>query len=204
MTQTPPPAALTGADAATLDLLFRAARTHAAFTDRLVAAETLVALHDLVRMAPTAFNSQPLRVVFVTTPEAKARLKPALAAGNVDKTMAAPVTAILAHDVDFPAHLPLVAPHMDAAAWAARPEAERERVAAQNGWLQAGYFIIAARALGLDCGPMGGFDAARVNADFLAGSGWRAHLLCNLGHGDPARLRPRAARLDFDTACRIV
>lgn len=195
---------LHSASDATLDLLFREARTHAAWSDQPVADATLRQLYDLTKMAPTAFNSQPLRVVFVASAEGKARLKPALAAGNVDKTMAAPVTAILAHDVDFPAFLPRLAPHMDAGAWQARPEAARAAVAGQNGWLQAGYFILAARSLGLDCGPMGGFDAEMVDAAFFAGSGWRSHLLCNLGQGDPSRLRPRAARLTFDEACRVV
>jgi 3-hydroxypropanoate dehydrogenase len=193
------------ADAHALDLMFRAARTHNGWTDAPVSEADLRAIHDLAKWGPTTANSQPMRIVFVTTPEAKARLKPALAAGNVDKTMAAPVTAIMAFDMAFYEMLPVTFPHTDARSWfVGKPDAHLHEVAMRSGTLQAGYFILAARALGFDCGPMSGFDAAKVDATFLAGTSWRSNFLINLGHGDPAKLYPRNPRLSFEEVCRVV
>jgi 3-hydroxypropanoate dehydrogenase len=182
------------------------ARTHQGWTDAPVDDALLARLYTLARMGPTAMNCQPLRVVFVRSPEARARLKPALAAGNVDKTMAAPVTAILAYDTHFHDHMDLLAPHAPGASerLGSLPPEDHRTMAQRNAHLQAGYLIVTARGLGLDCGPMAGFDAERLDAAFFPDGLWRSFLLVNLGHGDPSRLRPRAPRLDFDTACRVV
>jgi 3-hydroxypropanoate dehydrogenase len=186
-----------------LDQLFRQARTHSRFLDRPVPDALLRQAWDLARMGPTAANTQPARVVFVRSPEAKALLKPALAPGNADKTMAAPVTAIVASDLEFYEHLPRLFPHVDARAWYVGNEALIAETAARNSSLQGAYLILALRSLGLDCGPMSGFDAAKVNAAFFAGTAVRANFLINIGYGDPAALHPRNPRLDFDEACRI-
>ena len=183
--------------------LFHDARTHAAWTDRRVTDETLRALYETLRWGPTAANCSPLRVVFVKSREAKERLRPALSPGDIDKTMAAPVTAILAHDLGFPDTLPRLFPHADARSWYAGNDPYIEETAFRNGSLQGGYFILAARAHGLDCGPMSGFRADRVNESFFAGTTWRANFLCNLGYGDDAKLHSRGPRLSFDEACRI-
>lgn len=156
-------------------------------------------------MAPTSANSQPLRIVFLTTAEAKQRLLPALAPANVDKTMSAPVTAIVAHDLEFYEHLPALMPHVDARAWfVPKPASQRERDAEIGASMQGGYLMLAARALGLDCGPIGGFDRALVDAEFFAGSTWRSSFLLNLGHADHGALHPRQPRLAFDVACRVL
>lgn len=183
--------------------IFLDARTHVAWTDRAVADATLHELYETLRWGPTAANCSPLRIVFVRGREAKERLRPALSPGNVDKTMAAPVTAILAHDLGFPDTLPRLFPHADARSWYAGNEPFIHETAFRNASIQGGYFIVAARALGLDCGPMSGFDAAKVDAEFFAGTTWRANFLCNLGYGDASRLYPRGPRLGFDDACRI-
>ncbi len=186
-------------------LLFDNARTHNAWTDEPVSAETLHQLHDRMKWGPTAMNTCPLRVQFVVSPEARARLLPLMAEGNRAKTAAAPVIAILGRDVAFHEHLPLLAPHMAGMREKlAGAEAARDGMSMLNGSLQAGYFILAARSLGLDCGPMGGFDAAGVDAEFWAGTAVKSLIVCNLGHGDPAGLRPRAPRLSFEQACRII
>jgi 3-hydroxypropanoate dehydrogenase len=191
-------------DAHALDTLFRTARTHNGFDGRPVSDETLRALYDLLKWGPTAANSCPGRFVFVKSPEGKARLRPALAPGNLDKTMAAPVTAIIAYDLEFYEHLPKLFPHTDARSWfQGKPEEHIRSNAFRGGTLQGAYLIIAARALGLDCGPMGGFDNAAVDAAFFPGGKVRSNFLCNLGYGDPAKLRPRNPRLAFEEACRI-
>lgn len=186
-------------------LLFDDARTHNAWTAEPVSADTLRQLHERAQWGPTAMNTCPLRVQFVVSAEARARLLPLMAEGNRAKTAAAPVVALLGRDVDFHEHLPLLAPHMvgirDKLAGA---PASRESMSQLNAGLQAGYFILAARSLGLDCGPMGGFDAAGVDAEFWAGTAVKSLLVVNLGHGDPAGLRPRAPRLAFEQACRIL
>lgn len=188
---------------ASLRKIFFDARTHSAWTDRAVSDDTLRELYETMRWGPTAANSSPLRIVFVRTREGKDRLRPALMQANVDKTMAAPVTAILAHDLGFPDTLPRLFPHADARSWYAGNEPFIQETAFRNAAIQGGYFIVAARALGLDCGPMSGFDAAKVNEAFFAGTSWRANFLCNLGHGDAAKLYPRGPRFDFDEVCRL-
>jgi len=156
-------------------------------------------------MGPTSANMCPLRIVFVKSREAKERLKPALDAGNVDKTMKAPVTAILGMDVHFFEQLPKLFPHADAKPWFKDlPEPVLEYIALRNSSLQGAYFMLAARSLGLDCGPMSGFDNAHVDAMFFAGTRVKSNFLCNLGHGDASKLYPRSPRLAFEEACRVV
>lgn len=189
------------------DLLFYSGRTFSYWLDREVPDSLLVELWNLTRLGPTSANGQPLRVVFVKSREAKERLKPALSEGNIGKTMAAPVTAILAYDPRFYELLPELFPHEpEAVSWFAGPENERkaETTAFRNATLQAGYFILAARALGLDCGPMSGFDNARVDREFFPDGRWRSNFLCNLGYGDRSRLHPRNPRLAFERACTIL
>lgn len=187
-----------------LDVLFREARTHGAWLPRPVSQDVLRAAYELARLAPTSANSSPARFVFLTTPEAKERLAPALMPGNVDKTRSAPVTVIVAQDMEFYEHLPRLFPFVDARSWFAGNPGMIADTAARNSSLQGAYFLLAARALGLDCGPMSGFDAEKVNAEFFPDSKWRANFLINLGYGDPAQLYPRAPRLDFDEACRVL
>jgi 3-hydroxypropanoate dehydrogenase len=193
-------------DDAALDQIFRQARTHNAFSGEVTDAQ-LRALWDLMKFGPTTANSQPARIVFVRSREAKERLKPALNPGNVDKTMSAPVTAILAYDLEFYQHLPRLFPHNPAMKDAYVGEDKKQfvaTVALRNASLQGGYFIIAARALGIDTGPMSGFNNALVDEAFFAGTTWRSNFLCNLGRGDPSKLFPRSPRLAFDEACKIV
>jgi 3-hydroxypropanoate dehydrogenase len=187
-----------------LDLVFRSARTHTHWLDRPVDDETLRALYELLRWGPTSANCSPARIVFVRSRQAKERLRPALSAGNVDKTMAAPATAIIGHDLRFHEQLPRLFPHADARSWFAGNDELIRTTAFRNGTLQGAYLIISARALGLDCGPMSGFDNAKVDAAFFPGSTVKSNFLCNLGYGDPAKLHPRSPRLAFDEACRIV
>jgi 3-hydroxypropanoate dehydrogenase len=191
-------------DDTALDTIFRAARTHSKWLDKPVSQALLAQAWDLAALGPTSANCEPARIVFVRSPEAKARLKPALAAGNVDKTMAAPVTAIIGHDMEFYEKLPALFPHTDARSWFAGNPPLIESTAFRNGTLQAAYFIVALRALGLDCGPMSGFDNAAVDAAFFAGTTIKSNFLINIGHGDPATLHPRAPRLSFDEACTVV
>lgn len=186
-----------------LDQVFRQARTHNRFLDRPVPDALLRQAWDLARMGPTAANCQPARIVFVRSPEAKALLKPALAPGNVDKTMAAPVTAIVASDLEFYEQLPRTFPQVDARAWYAGNEPLIAETALRNSTLQGAYLILALRGLGLDCGPMSGFDAAKVDAAFFAGTPVKSNFLINIGYGDAAALYPRNPRLEFDEACRI-
>jgi 3-hydroxypropanoate dehydrogenase len=189
-----------------LDLVFTEARTHYAWTSDPVSDDQLQQLFELVRWPPTGSNAQPMRLVFVRSADAKAQLRPALAPPNVDKMMTAPVTAIVAYDVAWFEHLPRLSPARPETRdrIAALPTEERDRLASTNAMLQAGYLILAARALGLDCGPMGGFDRAKVDAAFFADGAWRSQLLINLGHGDPTRGFSRQPRLDFADVCRIV
>lgn len=187
-----------------LDTLFLTARTHNLFLDRAVPEALLRRAWDLARMGPTAANCQPMRVVFVQGPEAKERLKPALAAGNLDKTMAAPVTAIVAQDMEFYEKLPTLFPHADARSWYVGNDALIAETAMRNATLQGAYLILALRSLGLDCGPMSGFDPAAVDAAFFAGTPVKSNFLINIGYGDAAALYPRGPRLDFDDACRIL
>jgi len=187
-----------------LDQLFRKARTHNGWLPKPVRADLLRQVYDLARFGPTSANSSPARFVFVTSPEAKERLRPALSAGNLDKTMAAPVTVIIAYDTEFHEKLPKLFPPRDMRSVFAGNAALIEQTAFRNSSLQGGYFILAARALGLDCGPMSGFDAAKINAEFFADGKWKANFLCNLGYGDPSKLFPRSPRLSFEEACVIL
>ncbi|RMD63858.1 MAG: malonic semialdehyde reductase [Alphaproteobacteria bacterium] len=187
-----------------LDLIFRQARTHSAWTARAVSEVLLQAVYDLAKMGPTSANCSPMRVVFVCSRAAKEKLRPALDPGNVDKTMAAPVTAIIGYDTRFYEYLPRLFPHADAQSWFVGNEALIEETAFRNGSLQGAYLIIAARALGLDCGPMSGFDKKMVDRIFFPDGRIRSNFLCNLGYGDANKLPPRAPRLNFDEACRIL
>ncbi len=187
-----------------LDLLFREARTHSYWTDGEVGDVLLQAAYDLAKMPPTSANCSPLRVLFVRSPEAKERLKPALMEGNVKKTMAAPATAIIGHDSQFHELLPRLFPHEDARSWFAGNDALIAETAFRNGTLQGAYFILAARALGLDCGPMSGFDKEKVDQEFFPDGRIKSNFLCNLAYGDASKLHPRSPRLDFDDACQII
>jgi 3-hydroxypropanoate dehydrogenase len=187
-----------------LEVLFLAARTHRRWLDKAVPEDLLKRLYGLLRMGPTASNGCPARIVFVASPESKVRLKPCLDKGNVDKAMSAPVTAIVGYDSQFYELFPRLNPGSKLRdRFANDAEASREN-AVRNGTLQGGYFIIAARALGLDCGPMSGFDRAKVDAEFFPEGRIRSNFLCNLGYGSGEGLRPRGPRLDFDEACSIV
>ncbi|MEW5782048.1 MAG: malonic semialdehyde reductase [Pseudomonadota bacterium] len=191
-------------DDAALDQLFRSARTHNAWQDKPVPDSLLVELHELMKWGPTSANCWPLRVVYVKSPEAKARLVPLLMEGNRAKTQAAPVTAILGMDMAFYEQLPKLFPHTDARSWFVGNDALIEATAFRNSSLQGAYFMLAARALGLDCGPMSGFDAAAVDAEFFAGTTVKSNFICNLGYGDPAALFPRSPRPSFEEVCKII
>ena len=187
-----------------IDQLFREARTHSAWLSEPVPVELLREAYELARLAPTSANSSPARFVFLTTPGAKARLKPALAPGNVDKTIAAPVTVIIAWDTEFHEKLPKLFPHADMRSYFVGNKPLIDETAFRNSSLQAAYFILAARSLGLDCGPMSGFNADKLNAEFFPDGKWKVNLLCNLGYGDPSKLFPRNPRLNFEEASVIL
>ncbi len=194
-------------DDTALDRLFREAHTANAFTAQPVGDDDLRRIFALMRMGPTSANCQPGRFVFVRSAQAKKRLEPVLSPGNRAKTMAAPVTVIVAHDLRFHEHLPRVFPHdPGAVGWfdGDAKKAHRELTAFRNGTLQGAYFILAARALGFDCGPMSGFDNARLDAEFFPDGRYASNFLVNLGHADPAGIMPRNPRLDFEDACRIL
>lgn len=187
-----------------LDTLFRSARTHNGWQARPVSDAQLRALYDIMKWGPTSANSQPARIVFVRTREGKEKLRPALSAGNTDKTMAAPVTAIVAYDTRFHEHLPRQFPHnQTASSWFAGPgkQAVAASTAFRNGTLQGAYLMIAARSIGLDVGAMSGFDAAKVDEAFFPDGRFKANFLCNLGYGDPSKLFDRSPRLSFEEAC---
>jgi len=193
-------------DANALDTLFRNARSHNGFAPEPVSDAQLHALYDVLKWAPTTMNTQPMRLVFVRSPEAKEKLRPALSAGNLDKTMAAPVTAILAWDSRFHENFAKTFPHKPEAKElfaAAGKEQFAHTSAFRNASMQGGYFILAARALGFDCGPMSGFDNAKVDAAFFPDGRFKSNFLCNIGKGDPAKVMPRLPRLPFEDACRI-
>jgi 3-hydroxypropanoate dehydrogenase len=187
-----------------LNLLFKDARTHRHWQDKPVADETLRQIYELARLGPSSANCSPLRVLFIQTPAAKERLLPLLDKGNVERVRAAPVTAMLASDLDFWQQMDLLMPGANAKSWFEGQPAHIENTAVKNAWLQGGYFILAARTLGLDCGPMGGFDSAGVDAEFFAGTPWRSTFLVNLGYGDASKLRPRNPRLEVDVACKFI
>ena len=190
-----------------MDLIFRSARTQNGWQAKPVSDEQLRQLYELMKWAPTTMNSGPARILFLRSREAKERLKPALSPGNVDKTMAAPVTAIIAYDTQFYELLPQLFPHNPNARGVFAGDDKKahvETTAFRNGSMQGGYFIIAARAIGLGCGPMSGFNNAKVDAEFFAGSAIKSNFLCNLGYGDPAKVMPRNPRLAFDQACKLL
>lgn len=188
---------------AALDQLFRTARSYNAFSGE-IPEQTLRQLYDLVKFGPTAVNATPARFVFVKSAEAKQKLAPALDEGNRAKTLAAPVTVIVGFDEDFHEKLPVLFPHIDAKSWFEGPREGRHVPAFRNGSLQGAYLILAARALGLDTGPMSGFNQAMVDELFFAGTAIKSNFLVNLGQGDPASIFPRSPRLGFDEACRIL
>jgi 3-hydroxypropanoate dehydrogenase len=189
-----------------LDVIFRKARTHTVWLPKPVSDETLRAIYDLAKLGPTSANTMPMRIVFVKSKEAKERLKPGLHDGNMEKTMAAPVTAIVAYDTRFHEFIPRLFPPMPgfAAMFTDPKNAEFARIhQIRNGTLQGAYLIIAARALGLDCGPMSGFHHDKIDAEFFPDGRWKSNFLINIGYGDPSKLRPRFERLTFDEACKI-
>lgn len=187
-----------------LDLLFNDARTQTTWHDEAIPDALLRKIYDLMKMAPTSANCSPGRFVFVCSPEGKEKLKPALLSGNVDQTMAAPMTAIIAHDMEFYEHLPELFPHTDARAWFTGNDALIMETAFRNGTLQGAYLMMAARALGLDCGPMSGFDVDKVNEIFFPDGRFKVNFLCNIGHGDDKGLHTRGPRLDFEQTCQVV
>lgn len=191
-------------DDPSLDILFREARTHNGWLDKPVSDTLIRQLYDLMKWAPTSANSSPARLVFVRSPEAKERLLAAMSPGNVEKTRAAPVTVIIAYDTEFHEKLPKLFPHEDARSWFAGNQPLIDTTAFRNGTLQGGYLILAARALGLDAGPMSGFDNAKVDKEFFPGGKIKSNFVVNLGYGDPAKLFPRNPRLTFEEAAQIL
>jgi 3-hydroxypropanoate dehydrogenase len=188
-----------------LGTLFHQARTHNAWLPQPVSDDLLRQIYDLTKWGPTSANSLPARFVFLRTKEAKERLRPALSPLNVDKSMQAPVTAILAYDLKFYEHLPRLFPMKPDMKNMFSSSAELAQTTAfRNGTLQGGYFILAARALGLDCGPMSGFDNAKVDAEFFPSSSVKSNFLCNLGYGDHSKLFPRSPRFDFEEVCQLL
>ena len=180
------------------------ARTHSVWRPEPVSDDLLIQVYDLMKWGPTSANSSPARIVFVKSKEAKEKLLPCMAPGNVEKTQAAPVTAIVAQDMEFYEKLPKLFPFADARSWFAGNKELIESTAFRNSSLQGAYLIIAARSVGLDCGPMSGFDNAKVDEVFFQGTAWKSNFICNLGYGDSSKLRPRAPRLEFNDACKIL
>ena len=187
----------------TTEQLFDNARTHNGITSEAIPEATLKQLYELMKWGPTSANTSPARIVFVQSPQAKEKLLAAVSPGNHDKTKAAPVTAIIATDMEFYEKLPKLFPHADARSWFVGNQPMIDTTAFRNSSIQGGYFILAARALGLDCGPMSGFDNAKVDAAFFAGTPIKSNFLVNLGHGDSSKLFGRSPRLSFEDACRI-
>jgi 3-hydroxypropanoate dehydrogenase len=194
----------TAISAAALDQVFRQARTHSVWLSKHVPTEVLRQVYELASLAPTSANSSPARFVFLTSAESKERLRPALSPGNLDKTMSAPVTVIIARDLEFYEKLPKLFPQADARSWFAHNKGLSEETAFRNSSLQGAYFILAARAMGLDCGPMSGFDQAKVNDEFFPDGKWKANFLCNVGYGDASKLHPRNPRLSFEESCLVL
>ncbi|MGE0658392.1 MAG: malonic semialdehyde reductase [Reyranellaceae bacterium] len=192
-------------DSASLDQIFRNARTHNDFLKKPVSDDTLRALYELMKFGPTSANCSPARILFLRSDAAKQRLKPALSAGNSAKTMAAPVVAVIGYDLEFYEKLPQLFPHnLDARNWFAGNEQAIFTTAFRNSSLQGAYFMLAARSVGLDCGPMSGFDNAKVDAEFWPDGKVKSNFLCNLGYGDASTLFPRSPRLAFDEACKLL
>jgi len=194
-------------DALALQTLFTSARTQNGWLDQPVSDAQLREVFDLMKMAPTSMNTQPARFVFLRTAAAKERLRPALSRGNVDKTMTAPVVTLIAHDMQFHEHLPRVFPHEPNARNMFDGDANRDfrsTFAFRNGTLQGAYFMLAARAIGLQVGPMSGFDGAKVDAEFFPDGRYRINFLCNLGHGDPSKVMERLPRFAFEDVCSLL
>jgi 3-hydroxypropanoate dehydrogenase len=189
---------------AALDTLFFLARTHNGWLDKTVTDEILQNVYNTMKWGPTSANSSPARIFFIQSASAKEKLIATLAPGNVDKTKAAPVTAIIAEDMTFYEKLPKLFPHADARSWFVGNKELIEKTAFRNSSLQGAYLIIAARAHGLDCGPMSGFDNAKLDAAFFSGTSLRSNFICNLGYGDETKLHPRSPRLAFEEACKIL
>lgn len=188
-----------------LDTIFRSARSHNAWLDRPVSDEQLGQMYDVMKWGSTSANCSPARILFVKSGQAKEKLKPLLMEGNQAKTMAAPVCAIIGYDVEFYEKLPDLFPHdLSAKTWFNGSAEFAEQTAFRNGSLQGAYLMIAARALGLDCGPMSGFDVDGVTKAFFEGTTYKANFLCNIGYGDPSALFDRSPRLAFDDACKVL
>lgn len=187
-----------------LDIIFREARTRNGWEERDVSKTLIQAVYDLTKWGPTSANCSPARFLFLTSDEAKGRLKPHLMDGNIEKTMSAPCCVIIAHDLEFYEKLPELFPHTDAKSWFVGNDDLIKETAFRNGTLQGAYFMIAARALGLDCGPMSGFDQGGVNKEFFDGTSYKANFLCNIGYGTDKDLFPRSPRLSFDEACQVL
>ena len=195
---------MTTLDPAGRDLLFNDARTHNGWTDQPVSDDTLREMFDLLKMAPTSANCSPARFVFLRSPQSRMRLAPALLPGNLDKTMSAPVTVIVAHDLSFHEQLPRLFPNADARSWFTGNDELIRQTAFRNGTLQGAYMMLAARAVGLDCGPMSGFDNAKVDDVFFHGTSFKSNFMVNLGYGDVAALPPRLPRLTFEEMCTLL
>ncbi|NWK76603.1 malonic semialdehyde reductase [Aquitalea sp. LB_tupeE] len=187
-----------------LEQLFYNARTHSHWQNRAVSNETLHQLFDLLKQCPTSANASPARFVFLKSTDAKEKLRPFLMEGNVEKTLSAPVCVIVAQDMQFYEHLPRLYPHADAKSWFEGNAAAIEATAARNSSLQGAYLIMAARSLGLDCGPMSGFDNAGVDKAFFLDGRFKSNFLINLGYGEAGKLHPRSPRFDFADACQIL
>lgn len=186
-----------------LDTLFKSARSHNGWFDTPVTEAQLLTIYELMKMGPTAANSCPARLLFVKSDEAKQRLKPCLSEGNIEKCMTAPVVAIIGMDMEFYEKLPKLFPHTDARSWyVGKPEAI-EKTAFRNSTLQGAYFIMAARSIGLDCGPMSGFNAEKINETFFPNTAIKANFICAIGYGDESKIFPRHPRLSFEEACKI-
>jgi 3-hydroxypropanoate dehydrogenase len=186
-----------------LKLLFTEARTHNGWKNQKVEAFLLEEIYNLAKMAPTSANCSPMRLVFVKTKEGKEKLKSCLMEGNIEKTMTAPVTVIIGYDLKFYEELPKLFPHMECKSWFEGNENFSLETAFRNSSLQGAYFMLAARAMGLDCGAMSGFDAQKVDELFFKGTKVKSNFLCNLGYGDASKLYPRSPRLSFDECCKI-
>ncbi|MEI8295600.1 MAG: malonic semialdehyde reductase [Alphaproteobacteria bacterium] len=184
--------------------VFVEGRTHTNWLEKPVDGELLQRIHELARLGPTSANCCPMRILFIKSHKAKEQLRPCLDEGNVEKTMKAPITAVIAHDLQFYDWLPKLFPHAPARDWFVGNQPLIEETAKRNGTLQGAYFMVVARSLGLDCGPMSGFDNAKLDAIFFADTQIRSNFLCNLGYGDPSKLFPRSPRFEFDEVCRIL
>jgi 3-hydroxypropanoate dehydrogenase len=187
-----------------LEQIFTKARTHSVWLPEPVSDDLLHQIYDLMKWGPTSANTSPGRIVFIKSNEAKEKLLACMSKGNVDKTKTAPVSAIIAQDMEFYEKLPKLFPHVDARSWFAGNKSLIESTAFRNSTLQGAYFMIAARSLGLDCGPMSGFDNARVDAAFFQGTSWKSNFICNIGYGDSNKLSPKFPRLEFNEACKIL